>query len=52
MLEGDLKDHNIRLYLGMPKIKGGMLGENTLHGVLATIMDQGPRRWYEITNNG
>ena len=33
MLEGDLKDHNIRLYLGMP-MYGGMLGENTLHGVL------------------
>ena len=33
MIEGDLKDHNIRLYLGMP-MYGGMLGENTLHGVL------------------
>ncbi len=33
MLEGDLKDHNISLYLGMP-MYGGMLGENTLHGVL------------------
>ena len=33
MLKGDLKDHNIRLYLGMP-MYGGMLGENTLHGVL------------------
>ena len=33
MLEGDLKDHNIRLYLGMP-MYGGMLSENTLHGVL------------------
>jgi len=33
MLEGDLKDHDIRLYLGMP-MYGGMLGENTLHGVL------------------
>ena len=34
MLEGDLKDHNIRLYLGMP-MYGGLLSENTLHGVLA-----------------
>ena len=34
MIEGDLKDHDIRLYLGMP-MYGGMLGENTLHGVLA-----------------
>ena len=34
MLEGDLKDHNIRLYLGMP-MYGGMLSENTLHGVLS-----------------
>ncbi|BCV04786.1 MAG: hypothetical protein CM15mV91_240 [uncultured marine virus] len=33
MLKGDLKDHDIRLYLGMP-MYGGMLGENTLHGVL------------------
>jgi len=33
MLKGDLKDHNVRLYLGMP-MYGGMLGENTLHGVL------------------
>tara|TARA_R100001510_G_scaffold4295_1_gene3406 strand:+ start:2713 stop:3558 length:846 start_codon:yes stop_codon:yes gene_type:complete len=33
MLEGDLKDHNIKIYLGMP-MYGGMLGENTLHGVL------------------
>ena len=33
MLKGDLKDHNIKLYLGMP-MYGGMLGENTLHGVL------------------
>jgi len=33
MIEGDLKDHNIRLYLGMP-MYGGMLSENTLHGVL------------------
>jgi len=33
MIEGDLKDHNIKLYLGMP-MYGGMLGENTLHGVL------------------
>ena len=33
MLEGDLKDHNIRIYLGMP-MYGGMLSENTLHGVL------------------
>ena len=33
MIEGDLKDHDIRLYLGMP-MYGGMLGENTLHGVL------------------
>ena len=33
MLKGDLKDHNISLYLGMP-MYGGMLGENTLHGVL------------------
>jgi predicted lactoylglutathione lyase len=38
MLEGDLKDHNIRLYLGMP-MYGGMLSENTLHGVL------GLQRW-------
>ena len=34
MLKGDLKDHDIRLYLGMP-MYGGMLGENTLHGVLS-----------------
>jgi len=43
MIEGDLKDHNIRLYLGMP-MYGGMLGENTLHGVLglqAWTTDQG-----------
>ena len=33
MIEGDLKDHNIKLYLGMP-MYGGMLSENTLHGVL------------------
>jgi len=33
MLEGDLKDYNIKIYLGMP-MYGGMLGENTLHGVL------------------
>ena len=33
MLEGDLKDHNIKLYLGMP-MYGGLLSENTLHGVL------------------
>jgi hypothetical protein len=33
MIEGDLKNKNIRLYLGMP-MYGGMLGENTLHGVL------------------
>ena len=33
MIEGDLKDHNIKLYLGMPMC-GGMLSENTLHGVL------------------
>lgn len=33
MLEGDLKDHNIRLYLGMP-MYGGLLSENTLHGIL------------------
>ena len=29
MLKGDLKDHDIRLYLGMP-MYGGMLGENRL----------------------
>ena len=29
MIEGDLKDHDIRLYLGIP-MYGGMLGENTL----------------------
>ena len=43
MLEGDLKDHDIRLYLGMP-MYGGMLGENTMHGVLglqAWTSDQG-----------
>jgi predicted lactoylglutathione lyase len=34
MLEGDLKDHNIRIYLGMP-MYGGMLTENTVHGLLA-----------------
>ena len=34
MIEGDLKDHNIRLYLGMP-MYGGMLSENTMHGTLA-----------------
>ena len=36
MLKGDLKDHNVRLYLGMP-MYGGMLGENTLHGVLGLL---------------
>ena len=40
MIEGDLKDHNIRLYLGMP-MYGGMLGENTLHGVW--VYNHGPR---------
>ena len=43
MIEGDLKDQDIRLYLGMP-MYGGMLGENTLHGVLglqAWTSDQG-----------
>lgn len=34
MLEGDLKDKNIKIYLGMP-MYGGLLSENTLHGVLA-----------------
>jgi hypothetical protein len=34
MLKGDLKDHNIKLYLGMP-MYGGMLCENTMHGTLA-----------------
>ena len=33
MLEGDLKDQNIKIYLGMP-MYGGMLNENTLHGIL------------------
>ena len=33
MITGDLKDHNVRLYLGMP-MYGGMLSENTMHGVL------------------
>jgi len=33
MLEGDLKDKNIKIYLGMP-MYGGLLCENTLHGVL------------------
>ena len=34
MLEGDLKDQNIKIYLGMP-MYGGMLNENTLHGILS-----------------
>ena len=34
MLKGDLKDHGINLYLGMP-MYGGMLSENTMHGTLA-----------------
>lgn len=33
MLEGDLKDHKIRLYVGMP-MYGGLLTESTLHGLL------------------
>lgn len=33
MIEGNLKDKNIRIYLGMP-MYGGMLSENTLHGIL------------------
>lgn len=33
MLEGDLKDKGIKIYLGMP-MYGGMLTENTLHGML------------------
>ena len=33
MLEGDLKDHNIRLCTGIP-MYGGMLSESTLHGVI------------------
>ncbi len=33
MIEGDLKEKGIKLYLGMP-MYGGMLSENTLHGVL------------------
>ena len=43
MITGDLKDHNVRLYLGMP-MYGGMLSENTMHGVLglqAWTSDQG-----------
>ena len=35
MLEGDLKDQNIRIYLGMP-MYGGMLSEATLHGIIHT----------------
>ena len=35
MLEGDLKDHNIRSSVGVP-MYGGMLSEATLHGILAT----------------
>ena len=45
MLEGDLKDHNIRLYLGMP-MYGGMLSENTLHGVL------GLQKWTQTQEVG
>jgi hypothetical protein len=33
MLEGDLKDKGIKVFLGMP-MYGGMLTENTLHGLL------------------
>ena len=33
MIEGDLKEKGIKIYLGMP-MYGGMLSENTLHGVL------------------
>lgn len=33
MLEGDLKDHNIRLYVGLP-MYGGLCSEATLHGLL------------------
>lgn len=45
MLEGDLKDHNIRIYLGMP-MYGGMLSENTLHGVL------GLQKWTQTQGIG
>jgi hypothetical protein len=45
MLEGDLKDHNIKLYLGMP-MYGGMLSENTLHGVL------GLQKWTQTQEVG
>jgi hypothetical protein len=43
MITDDLKNHDIRIYLGMP-MYGGMLGENTLHGVMglqAWTSDQG-----------
>ena len=33
MLEGNLKDRNIKLYLGMP-MYGGMLSESTFHSVM------------------
>ena len=33
MLEGDLKDKGIKIFLGMP-MYGGMLTENTVHGLL------------------
>jgi len=33
MLKGDLKDKGIKIFLGMP-MYGGMLSENTLHGLL------------------
>jgi len=45
MLEGNLKDHNIRIYLGMP-MYGGMLSENTLHGVL------GLQKWTQTQEVG
>jgi len=34
MLEGDLKDHNIRIAVGIP-MYGGMLTEATFHGILS-----------------
>ena len=43
MITDDLKNHDIRIYVGMP-MYGGMLGENTLHGVMglqAWTSDQG-----------
>tara|TARA_R100001509_G_scaffold1855_1_gene1576 strand:- start:6756 stop:7601 length:846 start_codon:yes stop_codon:yes gene_type:complete len=53
MITGDLKDHNVRLYLGMP-MYGGMLTENTMHGVLGLqswTSDQGVEMKVQTVGN-